>query len=102
MSYSFSVRSKNKQELKTKVSEKLVETVNVQGVHEGDCDQAANAAFAFIDLVRDAREDETYVCNLSGSLSWQETYEAGKPLPPFNSANVSASVSVVADKYLTS
>jgi len=69
MSYSFSVQAPTKAEAEIKVRDKLVEVRTAQPAHELDCDQAFDAAAAFIKLMPDDPARDVWV-SVNGSI-WQ-------------------------------
>lgn len=73
MSYSFSVQAPTKAEAEIKIRDELVKVCESQPVHTVDCDQAFEAAAAFLKLLADDPTRDVYV-SVSGSI-WKS--EAG-------------------------
>lgn len=89
MSYSFTVRGANKDEVIRAADAELINVVDSQPTHKHDKAAAKAAVIAYVELltVPDGKEIEVRV---SGSLGWpNETPDQ------FSSANVSVSASVV-------
>jgi hypothetical protein len=93
MSYSFSVRAPTKKEAEEKVSSELVKVIEAQPIHKRDADQATNAAFSMIALLR---EDDTrdISVSVSGSLGWEG--DSASPDCKITSANVNVQAYLVA------
>jgi hypothetical protein len=70
MSYSFGVQAPTKKEAEEKVSHELVKVIESQSMHKKDADQAANAAFSMIALLREDETKDIYV-SVSGSIGWE-------------------------------
>lgn len=84
MSYSFSVRGKNKADAKQQIVQQLASVVQSQPMHAKDAPQAQAAAFAFVDtLPDDPNKDVT--ASVSGYLSWSGDSSA----PDIQTANFS-------------
>lgn len=87
MSYSFSIKADTKGGADAKVGIELEKIVAAQPAHIADRQAAADAARAFIDVLKDPGEDECVQVCMSGSLSWQDegTFKGA-------SVNVSAAI----------
>jgi len=72
MSYSFSIAADDKDGATTKVNAELGKVVVSQPYHAADKQAAADAAAAFIGVLRDPADSEAVSVSMSGSLSWQE------------------------------
>lgn len=70
MSYSFTVVSASKDDVKAQAAAKFDEIVASQTVHAKDKDAALAACNAFVDLIDDVPEDKEVVLYAYGSLSW--------------------------------
>ena len=90
MSYSFTVKAKNRSEVGTMVRAELDKVVEGQPVHNNDADVAYDTAITLSETLVDLGEGESYSITVSGSLSWREEGQ-------FTGANLSVSASVVKD-----
>lgn len=92
MSYSFSVKARNRAEATAAVAAELDKVVTSQPIHTVDKEQALAAATAFISLFVNHDSEKVLLVNVSGSLSW-----SGGPYPDHDltGANVSVSASLV-------
>ena len=70
MSYSFNVRGATRIEVMDKVFAEFDKIVAAQPIHSADRKQAQDAAFSFLGVVPDGKEDQDYYISVSGSLSW--------------------------------
>ena len=67
MSYSFNVKAPTKAEAEIKVRDELAKVCETQPVHTTDCDQAFEAASAFLKLLPDDSSRDVYV-SVRGSI----------------------------------
>lgn len=89
MSYSFSVRTKDKSSAIVAVHEELTRVVAAQPIHAKDSTEAAQAAEAMIGvLVNDDTQD--VLVSVSGYLTWIDSTDGER----IYSANVSVSASL--------
>lgn len=75
MSYSFSIRAKNKDEAGQKVADEMATVVANQPVHATDQQAVQNAAEAFINMLAEPGENELIAVSIYGSLGWRSENE---------------------------
>lgn len=89
MSYSIFARAATKPELKESLAAKMADVVLMQSPHAADQQQALDAANAFIDILKvEPKENQEYIVNMNGSLSWTDATDA---VGSVHGANVSIS-----------
>lgn len=72
MSYSFSITADTKGGAASQVANALAEVAKAQSVHAADERIAANAAYAFIGVLKEPGDGECVVVSMSGSLGWRD------------------------------
>lgn len=90
MSYSFNTAGATKDEAKANVKAELDKVVEQQPIHTKDAVIAEETAGELIDVVRDPRENESVLVNVSGSCYGDGEYNAETEL---NGASLNISVS---------
>jgi hypothetical protein len=95
MSYSFAVKAADKARAKQKAEAKFDEVIAGQPIHSKDRAAALSLVDALIALLPDAREDQTVVVTVNGSLGW-----ASDDQEKIHSASAGSFVSILDERYL--
>lgn len=93
MSYSFSVKGRDKLKVKRQIADEFENVVKGQPTHNADRDAAVACAQSFVDLLVDPEDGKHIHVSVNGSLGWRGQ-TAGREI---ESASISVNASIRAD-----